>query len=73
MTELPKLPRPTGTLTFLYTDIEGTTTLCTAATLWCEKATAMTGTKWCYLKVAQKELEKPQPADFGDLTVLADF
>ncbi|MGI8586110.1 MAG: DEAD/DEAH box helicase family protein [Chloroflexia bacterium] len=41
-----------------------------AATLWCESATALTGTTWRYLKVSQKEFEKLQPADFADLMAL---
>ncbi len=41
-----------------------------AATLWCENATALTGTTWRYLKVLQKEFTKLQPADFSDLLAL---
>ncbi len=42
-----------------------------AATLWCENATALTGTPWRYLKVPQKEFQKLQPGDFSDLLALA--
>lgn len=42
-----------------------------AARLWCENATALTGTEWHYLKVPQKEFEKLQPADFADLQAVA--
>ncbi len=38
--------------------------------LWCENATLLTGTPWRYLKVPQKEFEKLQPVEFGDLMVL---
>ncbi|MDQ2807770.1 MAG: DEAD/DEAH box helicase family protein [Chloroflexota bacterium] len=41
-----------------------------AATLWCENATALTGTPWRYLKVPQKEFQKLQPGDFSDLLAL---
>jgi type III restriction enzyme len=42
-----------------------------AAQIWCENATLLTGTAWRYLKVAQNEFKKLQPADFEDLLVLA--
>ncbi|HEX6508483.1 MAG TPA: RNA-binding domain-containing protein [Chloroflexota bacterium] len=42
-----------------------------AAQIWCENATLLTGTAWRYLKVAQTEYKKLQPADFEDLLVLA--
>jgi len=42
-----------------------------AATLWCENATALTGTTWRYLKVSQKDFAKLQPADIADLEALA--
>jgi type III restriction enzyme len=41
-----------------------------AAILWCENATALTGTPWRYLKVPQKEFQKLQPGDFTDLMAL---
>ena len=40
-----------------------------AASLWCENATKLTGTVWSYIKVPQKEFEKLQPDEFGDLLV----
>lgn len=42
-----------------------------AATLWCENATRLTGTNWQYVKVPQKEYEKLEPNEFGDLIVFA--
>jgi len=42
-----------------------------AATLWCENATALTGTTWRYLKVPQRDFAKLQPADISDLEALA--
>jgi type III restriction enzyme len=42
-----------------------------AASLWCEKATRLTGTDWQYIKVPQKEYEQLQPDEFGDLIVFA--
>ena len=41
-----------------------------AAELWCENATTLTGTRWAYRKVLQKEFEKLQPSDFEDLIAL---
>ncbi len=41
-----------------------------AAKLWCENATALTGSTWRYLKVLQKEFAKLQPVDFTDLLAL---
>lgn len=41
-----------------------------AAQLWCENATALTGTAWQYLKVPQKEYEKLQASAFSDLGAL---
>lgn len=38
-----------------------------AATLWCEKATILTGAQWRYVKVPQKEYQKLQPVEFYDL------
>ena len=43
-----------------------------AAEVWCENATALTGTRWQYLKVPQKKLDELQPADFEDLLALAN-
>ncbi len=42
-----------------------------AATLWCENATRLTGTRWQYVKVPQKEFENLQPSDFADVLVFA--
>ena len=42
-----------------------------AAILWCENATRLTGTIWHYIKVPQKEYEKLEPSEFGDLIVFA--
>jgi type III restriction enzyme len=41
-----------------------------AATLWCENATKLTGTKWRYLKILQIEFGKLQPTRFEELLVL---
>ncbi len=41
-----------------------------AAIIWCENATMLTGDLWRYLKVPQKELDKPQPSEFSDLLAL---
>jgi hypothetical protein len=41
-----------------------------AALIWCENATMLTGDVRRYLKVPQKEFEKLQPKDFGDLLAL---
>jgi type III restriction enzyme len=41
-----------------------------AATQWCENATALTGTKWAYLKVQQKAFETLQPSRFEHLAAL---
>ena len=42
-----------------------------AAELWCENASALTGTVWRFLKVPQKEHERLEPTDFADLAVFA--
>ncbi len=42
-----------------------------AAKLWCENATRLTGTEWTFLKVPQKEFEKLQADEFGELMALA--
>ena len=42
------------------------------ATLWCENATRLTGTKWKYVKVPQKYYERLQPNEFGDLVVFEE-
>ena len=42
------------------------------AALWCENATALTGTTWRYLKVPQNAFNQLQPADVADLAVLGD-
>ncbi len=41
-----------------------------AAQLWCENATLLTATPWCYLKVRQTEYASLQPTQFADLVVL---
>ncbi|MGI8824134.1 MAG: RNA-binding domain-containing protein [Chloroflexota bacterium] len=41
-----------------------------AAQIWCENATLLTGIEWRYLKVLQKEFDKLQPAQLGELTYL---
>jgi type III restriction enzyme len=41
-----------------------------AATQWCENATALTDTKWMYLKVQQKAFEVLQPTRFAHLAAL---
>ena len=41
-----------------------------AAVLWCENATALTGTPWHYLKVPQHDYVKLQPTEFADLLML---
>ncbi len=38
-----------------------------AAQLWCENATRLTGTSWCYLLVRQAEYQRLQPTLFADL------
>lgn len=39
----------------------------TAARIWCDNATQLTGTTWDYLKVPQKDFLDLQPATFADL------
>jgi type III restriction enzyme len=41
-----------------------------AATQWCENATALTASKWSYLKVQQKAFETLQPTRFEHLIAL---
>jgi len=41
-----------------------------AATQWCENATALTGTKWTYIKVPQKAFETLQPTRLEHPTAL---
>ena len=38
-----------------------------AALLWCENASRLTGQRWRYVKVPQKEYDKLQPVKFSDL------
>jgi type III restriction enzyme len=40
-----------------------------AARRWCEDASALTGVRWQYLKVQQKQFEQLQPATLADLIV----
>lgn len=42
-----------------------------AATVWCENASALTGASWQYVKVPQREFDKLEASEFGDLTVFA--
>ncbi len=42
-----------------------------AAQLWCENATKLTGERWRYVKVPQKEYVKLQPVEFWDLAAFA--
>jgi type III restriction enzyme len=42
-----------------------------AAQIWCENATLLTGTAWCYLKVPQGAFDELQPAALADLLVLS--
>ncbi|MBI5829976.1 MAG: hypothetical protein HZB20_10670 [Chloroflexi bacterium] len=41
-----------------------------AARHWAERATELTGTRWCYLKVPQADYKQLQAAEFGDLFAL---
>ncbi|WIG61321.1 MAG: Type III restriction-modification enzyme helicase subunit [Ktedonobacterales bacterium] len=41
-----------------------------AARLWCDNATELTGVRWEYIKVPQKDFYAMQPADFGDITLM---
>ncbi len=41
-----------------------------AAKIWCENATALTGTQWRYLKVSMKDFEGMQPVYFADITMV---
>ncbi|HEV2579343.1 MAG TPA: hypothetical protein VGT44_00710, partial [Ktedonobacteraceae bacterium] len=38
-----------------------------AARLWCENASLLTGERWSYMKVPQKEYNRLQPVEFCDL------
>ena len=42
-----------------------------AAQRWCDDATALTGVRWRYLKVPQKQFEQLQAATLSDLTVIS--
>ncbi len=44
-----------------------------AATLWCESATALTGTTWRYLKVPQKSFTSLQPTEAAELPFLSTW
>lgn len=37
------------------------------AKLWCDKASALSGTKWIYIKVMQKDFEELQPSSLEEL------
>jgi len=41
-----------------------------AAGIWCENATLLTGTRWNYLKVLQKEFTKLQSSELSDLALV---
>lgn len=41
-----------------------------AAILWCENATALTGTVWCFVKLRQSEFEGLRPTLLSDLSAL---
>ncbi len=41
-----------------------------AATLWCENATALTGTEWHFLVIRQTEYNSLQPTELADLLAL---
>jgi len=41
-----------------------------AATRWCENATGLTGTRWRYLKIPQKEFQALEPSKLADLQAL---
>ena len=41
-----------------------------AATLWCENATRLTGTRWAYRKVLQRDFEALEPKSLADLHAL---
>ncbi len=40
-----------------------------AARQWCENATELTGSKWKYLKVSQREFEKLRPDNFNEMFI----
>jgi len=42
-----------------------------AARQWCENATELTGSKWKYLKVSQREFEKLRPDNFNEMFITA--
>ena len=44
-----------------------------AAQLWCENATTLTGQRWQYVKVPQKEYDKLQPVEFSDLLTFVSW
>ena len=44
----------------------------TAARIWCENASALTGEPWRYIKVPQKEYRMLQPVEFEDLLTFAN-
>ncbi|HEY7023164.1 MAG TPA: DEAD/DEAH box helicase family protein [Ktedonobacterales bacterium] len=41
-----------------------------AARIWCDNATQLTGVAWNYIKVSQKDFDKMDAKDFGDITLL---
>ncbi len=43
-----------------------------AARLWCENASMLTGERWSYVKVPQKEYNRLQPVEFCDLLAFVD-
>jgi type III restriction enzyme len=41
-----------------------------AARIWCDNATQLTGVRWDYIKVPQKDFDRMGAKDFGDITLL---
>ena len=41
-----------------------------AARLWCKNASLLTGERWSYVKVPQREYQRLQPVEFYDLLAL---
>jgi type III restriction enzyme len=44
----------------------------TAARMWCENASMLTGEQWRYIKVPQREYRLLQPVEFDDLLAFAN-
>jgi hypothetical protein len=43
---------------------------CSAASIWAENATLLSGKVWDYVQVPQPEFDKLQPRQYADLLVL---